>query len=56
MSNARDRWIIESAGDGSARIVNRATGNVLTQSQGACAYAKPDRGNSSQRWLVAGTN
>ena len=56
MSSARDRWIITQIGDGSAKIVNRATGNVLTQSNTGCAYAASDTGTSNQQWLVGGTS
>ena len=54
MSSARDRWIIRQLGDGSAKIVNRATGNVLTQSNAGCAYAASDTGALNQQWLVGG--
>ena len=56
MSSARDRWIITQIGDGSAKIVNRATGNVLTQSNTGCAYAASDTGALNQQWLVGGTS
>ena len=56
MSSARDRWIIRQLGDGSAKIVNRATGNVLTQSSSGCAYAASDTGALNQQWLVGGTS
>jgi hypothetical protein len=56
MSSARDRWIITQIGDGSAKIVNRATGNVLTQSSSGCAYAASDTGTINQQWLVGGTS
>ena len=56
MSSARDRWIISQNGDGSAKIVNRATGNVLTQSNTGCAYAASDTGALKQQWLVSGAS
>jgi hypothetical protein len=56
MSSARDRWIITQIGDGSAKIVNRATGNVLTQSNTGCAYAASDTGALNQQWLVGGAS
>jgi hypothetical protein len=56
MSSARDRWIITQIGDGSAKIINRATGNVLTQSNTGCAYSASDTGTLNQQWLVGGTS
>ena len=56
MISARDRWIITQIGDGSAKIVNRATGNVLTQSNTGCAYAASDNGALNQQWLVGGAS
>ena len=56
MSSARDRWIITQIGDGSAKIVNRATGNVLTQTNTGCSYAAGDIGAINQQWLVGGTS
>jgi hypothetical protein len=56
MGSARDRWIITQNGDGSAKIVNRATGNVLTQSSTGCAYAASDTGATDQQWLVGGAS
>jgi hypothetical protein len=56
MSSARDRWIITQIGDGSVKITNRATGNVLTQSNTGCAYAASDTGMSNQQWLVGGAS
>jgi len=56
MSSARDRWIITQIGDGSVKIINRATGNVLTQSSAGCAYAASDTGMSNQQWLVGGAS
>jgi hypothetical protein len=56
MNSARDRWIVTQIGDGSAKIVNRATGNVLTQSNTGCAYAASDTGASNQQWLVGGAS
>jgi hypothetical protein len=56
MSSARDRWIITQIGDGSVKIKNRATGNVLTQSNTGCAYAASDTGALNQQWLVGGTS
>ena len=55
MLSARDRWIFTQIGDGSVEIVNRATGDLLTQ-VGGCAYAAPDNGTANQHWLVAGGN
>jgi hypothetical protein len=56
MSSARDRWIIAQNGDGSVKIINRATGNVLTQPSAGCAYAASDTGTSNQQWLVGGSS
>jgi len=56
MSSARDRWIITQIGDGSVKITNRATGNVLTQSNTGCAYAASDTGMSNRQWLVGGAS
>jgi hypothetical protein len=54
MSSARDRWIVTQIGDGSVKITNRATGNVLTKSSSGCAYVASDTGTSNQQWLVDG--
>jgi len=56
MSSARDRWIIRQLGDGSMKITNRATGNVLTQSSAGCAYAASVTGTLNQQWLVGGAS
>lgn len=56
MVSARDRWIFIPVGDGSVKVVNRATGDLLTRVTGDCAYAAPDNGTASQHWLIAGTN
>ncbi len=56
MSSARDRWQFEQAGDGSVTIVNRATGNLLTQTPSGCAYAAPVSRSANQAWLLEGTS
>jgi ricin-type beta-trefoil lectin protein len=56
MSSARDRWQFEQAGDGSVTIVNRATGNLLTQAPSGCTYAAPVSSSANQAWLVGGTS
>jgi hypothetical protein len=56
MSSARDRWIITQNGDGSVKIINCATGKVLTQPSAGCAYATSYTGTSSQHWLVGGSS
>jgi hypothetical protein len=53
MLSARDRWFFTQFGDGSVKIVNRATGNVVTQYAGGCAYAAQDNGTADQHWLLA---
>jgi hypothetical protein len=55
MLSARDRWLFMQIGDGSVKIVNRATGDLLTQVAG-CAYAAQENGTANQHWLVAGGN
>jgi hypothetical protein len=55
MLSARDRWFFTQIGDGSVKIVNRATGDLLTQ-VGGCAYAAQENGTANQHWLVAGGN
>jgi hypothetical protein len=55
MLSARDRWFFTQIGDGSIQIVNRATGDLLTQ-VGGCAYSAQENGTASQHWLVAGGN
>jgi hypothetical protein len=56
MSSARDRWIVEQVGDGSVKITNRATRDLLTQAPGGCAYAAKDKGTVDQHWLIDGAN
>jgi hypothetical protein len=56
MLSARDRWIFVQVGDGSVKIVNRATGNLLTQVAGGCAYAAQQNGTANQHWLIADRN
>jgi hypothetical protein len=56
MSSARDRWIVEQVGDGSVKITNRATGDLLTQSPEGCAYSAKDKGTVDQHWLIDGAN
>jgi hypothetical protein len=56
MSSARDRWIIEQIGDGSVKIKNRASGDVLTQAPEGCAYGAKDNGTVNQHWLIDGAN
>ena len=56
MVSARDRWIFVQVGDGSVQIVNRATGDLLTQVPGGCAYASKDNGTANQHWLIAQAN
>jgi hypothetical protein len=56
MSSARDRWIFEQIGDGSVKLTNRATGDVLTQTSAGCAYAASNTGNVNQHWLLGGGN
>jgi hypothetical protein len=56
MLSARDRWLFVQIGDGSVEIVNRATGNLLTQVAGGCAYAAQQNGTANQHWLIAGSN
>ena len=55
MLSARDRWLFVPIGDGSVKIVNRATGDLLTQGAG-CAYAAQENGTSNQHWLVGAGN
>jgi hypothetical protein len=55
MLSARDRWLFVQIGDGSVKIVNRATGDLLTQGAG-CAYAAQDNGTANQHWIIAGGN
>jgi Pectate lyase superfamily protein len=55
MLSARDRWLFMQIGDGSAKIVNRATGDLLTESSG-CAYAAQENGTANQHWIIAGGN
>jgi Pectate lyase superfamily protein len=55
MLSARDRWLFMQIGDGSVKIVNRATGDLLTQAAG-CAYVAQDNGTANQHWLIAGGN
>jgi hypothetical protein len=55
MLSARDRWFFTQIGDGSVKIVNRATGDLLTQ-VGGCAYAAQENGTANQHWLVDGGN
>ena len=52
MLSARDRWLFTQIGDGSVKIVNRATGDLLTQAAG-CAYVAQDNGTANQHWLIA---
>lgn len=54
MTSAHDRWIVEQIGDGSVKITNRATGDLLTQAPGGCAYAAKDKGTVNQHWLIDG--
>jgi hypothetical protein len=53
MLSARDRWLFTQIGDGSVKIVNRATGDVVTQDAGGCAYAAQENGTANQHWLLA---
>jgi hypothetical protein len=53
MLSARDRWFFTQVGDGSVKVINRATGDVVTQNSGGCAYAAQDNGTASQHWLLA---
>jgi hypothetical protein len=55
MLSARDRWLFTQVGDGSVKIVNRASGDLLTQASG-CAYAAQENGAANQHWIVAGGN
>jgi Pectate lyase superfamily protein len=55
MLSARDRWLFVQIGDGSVKIVNRATGDLLTQVAG-CAYVAQDNGTANQHWLIAEGN
>ena len=52
MESARDRWQVQQVGDGSIKIANRATGNVLTQSGRGCTFAAADTGAAAQHWLL----
>jgi hypothetical protein len=54
MISARDRWLVIPIGDGSIKIENRATGDLLTQASDGCAYAAQDSGIASQHWLIGG--
>jgi hypothetical protein len=55
MLSARDRWFSTQIGDGSVKIANRATGDLLTQ-VGGCAYAAQENGTANQHWLMTGGN
>ena len=55
MLSARDRWVFTQIGDGSVKIVNRATGDLLTQVAG-CANVAQDSGTANQHWLIADGN
>jgi hypothetical protein len=52
MDSALSRWIVRQTGDGSSKIVNRATGDVLTRATSGCAYAAPESTDGNQLWLV----
>jgi len=52
MDSALSRWIIRQTGDGSSKIVNRATGDVLTRATSGCAYAAPESTDGAQLWKV----
>ena len=52
MDSALSRWIVRQTGDGSNKIVNRATGDVLTRAASGCAYAAPESTDGNQLWLV----
>ena len=50
---ARDRWTFYPAGDGSFEIVNRATGDLLSQAATGCVTAMPaDQQLIRQEWFV----
>jgi Pectate lyase superfamily protein len=53
MLSARDRWRFMQIGDGSVKVVNRATGDLLTQDGGGCAYAAQENETANQHWLLA---
>ena len=52
MLSARDRWQFMQVGDGSVEIVNRATGDRLTQVSG-CTLSSHENGNANQHWIIA---
>jgi len=53
MDSALSRWIVRQTGDGSVKIANRATGDVLTRATSSCAYAAPESTDGDQLWLVS---
>jgi hypothetical protein len=55
MISARDRWLMIPTGDGSMKIENRATGDLLTQASEGCAYAAQDNETANQHWLIDGS-
>jgi hypothetical protein len=52
MDSALGRWIVRQTGDGSSKIVNRATGDALTRATSGCAYAAPESTDGDQLWMV----
>jgi hypothetical protein len=52
LTDAGQRWIIRSAGDGFFNIINRASGEALTSDLDGCATLCPPNGASTQEWVV----
>ncbi len=53
MMDAGQRWLIQHAGDGLFRLVNRADGSYLTRTASGCATVSAISADSSQEWNVA---
>lgn len=53
--SARDRWIVVPQGDGSFKLVNRATGDAVTRLASGCVYAAANNDSAAQHWMLTST-
>ena len=56
MASARARWFVVPNGDGTAALINRATGDRMTLETDGCTYAEPSSGAPNQGWSITNTS